>query len=132
MEANTHNFENVIDSLNTNIGIELNEHKSPVINPKMTIGTFGNVSNGKSSTIQSLTGVKTQKFEDELKQGKTIKLGYTNMKMYQCEQCDTVRTSDGKTDNIPCECGKILQSEKMVSFCDAPGHNSYDLWCWNG
>ena len=69
---------------------------------------LGSVSDGKSTTVYSLTGVKTQRHSDEMKRNITIKPGYANMKIYQDE--------DGLLNTTN---GEIVHH---VSFIDCPGH----------
>lgn len=82
--------------------------------PIINIGMLGSVSDGKSTTVHSLTGIKTQRHSDEMKRNITIKPGYANMKIYQNdnqpEEMDDYNT-EGK--------GKLVHH---VSFIDCPGH----------
>jgi translation initiation factor 2 subunit 3 len=77
--------------------------------PIINIGMLGSVSDGKSTTVYSLTGIKTQRHSDEMKRNITIKPGYANAKIYK-----------NKTDgyNINGE-GELVHH---VSFIDCPGH----------
>jgi translation initiation factor 2 subunit 3 len=81
-----------------------NFSNQPIIN----IGMLGSVSDGKSTTVYSLTGVKTQRHSDEMKRNITIKPGYANMKIY----------STGEDYNTTGE-GELVHH---VSFIDCPGH----------
>jgi translation initiation factor 2 subunit 3 len=82
--------------------------KQPIIN----IGMLGSVSDGKSTTVHSMTGVKTQKHSNEMKRNITIKPGYANMKIYKSNE-----TSDSSHYNI--KKGELVHH---VSFIDCPGH----------
>ena len=76
--------------------------------PNINIGMLGSVSDGKSTTVYSLSGVKTQRHSSEMKRNITIKPGYANMKIYEDEDGYNVN-GDGKIVN-------------HVSFIDCPGH----------
>jgi translation initiation factor 2 subunit 3 len=85
-------------------------NNQPIIN----IGMLGSVSDGKSTTVFSLTGVKTQRHSDEMKRNITIKPGYANMKIYQ-NKTDDNDLSDFNTEGE----GELVHH---VSFIDCPGH----------
>ncbi len=76
--------------------------------PITNIGMLGSVSDGKSTTVYSLTGVKTQRHSSEMKRNITIKPGYANMKIYKDDEGYNVRGD-----------GDIVHH---VSFIDCPGH----------
>ena len=50
----------------------------------INIGTIGHVSHGKSTLVNAITGVKTQRHSLERIRNITIKLGYANAKIYKC------------------------------------------------
>lgn len=77
------------------------------IQPVVNIGMLGSVSDGKSTTVYSLSGVKTQRHSSEQKRNITIKPGYANMKIYQDDNGYNVKK------------GKLVHH---VSFIDCPGH----------
>jgi translation initiation factor 2 subunit 3 len=85
-------------------------NSQPIIN----IGCLGSVSDGKSTLIAKLTGIKTQKHSDELKRNITINQGYGNLKIFY----DNVNyyTTDS-TGNIS-DCELV----NHISFVDCPGH----------
>ena len=85
-------------------------NNQPIIN----IGCLGCVSDGKSTLIDKLTGIKTQKHSQEKVRNITIKQGYGNMKIWQDEfnQYHTTNNNDFKLVN-------------HISFVDCPGHNDY-------
>ncbi len=85
----------------------MNIELQPIIN----IGMLGSVSDGKSTTVHSLTGIKTQRHSDEMKRNITIKPGYANMKIYE--------NDDGDYSFSDTEGGKLIHH---VSFIDCPGH----------
>jgi translation initiation factor 2 subunit 3 len=84
--------------------------------PILNIGMLGSVSDGKSTTVLKLSGIKTQKYSSELKRNITIKPGYANMKIFN---------NNGKLDS--CNSNEILEGELVhhLSFVDCPGH--YEL-----
>ncbi len=82
----------------------MNIEFQPIIN----IGMLGSVSDGKSTTVHSLTGIKTQRHSDEMKRNITIKPGYANMKIYKNEEGE-----------LTTQTGKLVHH---VSFIDCPGH----------
>ena len=81
-----------------------NKYMQPIVN----IGMLGSVSDGKSTTVRSLSGVSTQRHSSEMKRNITIKPGYANMKIYKDEDGYNVKES-----------GSIVHH---VSFIDCPGH----------
>jgi len=50
--------------------------------PILNIGCLGSVSDGKSTTVLQLTGIKTQTHSNEKTRNITIKPGYANMKVW--------------------------------------------------
>lgn len=70
----------------------------------INIGTIGHVAHGKSTVVKAISGVQTVRFKNELERNITIKLGYANAKIYQC-------------DNEACPrptCYRSFKSEKEV------------------
>ena len=54
----------------------------------INIGTIGHVAHGKSTVVRAISGVKTVRFKKELVSNITIKLGYANAKIFQCEEME--------------------------------------------
>lgn len=84
--------------------------------PLAVLGMAGSVACGKSTLTKVITGVTTQKHSSELINNASIKLGYTNLKIYH----------DG--EKYVCNPKVINDNYKLVkhlSISDAPGHNSY-------
>ncbi|MGG7076479.1 selenocysteine-specific translation elongation factor [Clostridium sardiniense] len=64
----------------------------------LMIGTCGHIDHGKTSLIKELTGVDTDRLEEEKRRGITIDLGFTDL---------------------------ILKSNRRVAFVDVPGHEKF-------
>ena len=84
-------------------------NQQPIIN----IGCLGSVSDGKSTLIEKLTNVKTQRHSSEKIRNITIKQGYANMKIWR-------KNNDYYTTN-----SEIKSEDELInhiSFVDCPGH----------
>ncbi|KAF4123547.1 translation initiation factor 2 subunit 3 [Geosmithia morbida] len=98
----------------------------------INIGTIGHVAHGKSTVVKAISGVQTVRFKNELIRNITIKLGYANAKIYQCDNPQCARPtcfrsykSDKEVDP-PCErdgCSGTYRLLRHVSFVDCPGHD---------
>lgn len=89
--------------------------------PTITIGTAGHVAHGKSSLVECITGIATQRHSDERKRNCTIALGYASAKIYRCHHCNHYQSVVAD----PCEnCAVSGETELAanVSFVDVPGH----------
>ncbi|KAJ7430415.1 translation initiation factor eIF2 gamma subunit [Mycena galericulata] len=114
-----------------------------VISKQATInlGTIGHVAHGKSTVVKAISGVTTVRFENELVRNITIKLGYANAKIYQCENqacprpgCYRSYRSD-KESRPFCErpgCNSLMNLVRHVSFVDCPGHDILMATMLNG
>ena len=80
----------------------------------LNVGCIGSVSHGKSTMVEKLTGIKTQKHSKELERNITINLGYANIKIYYNK--DT-----GVFQNEP---GEGFELYRHISFVDCPGHKA--------
>lgn len=107
----------------------------------INIGTIGHVAHGKSTVVKSLSGVLTVRFKNEKERNITIKLGYANAKIFECdnERCprpERYRSAGSiKEDSFPCdrpECGGKFRLIRHVSFVDCPGHDILMATMLNG
>ena len=83
--------------------------------PIINIGCLGSVSDGKSTLVSKLSGIKTQRHSDELKRNITINQGYGNLKIYS-DSVNYYTTDSTGTIN---DC----QLVNHISFVDCPGHH---------
>lgn len=90
--------------------------------PEVNIGTLGHVDNGKSTIVQSVTGVWPARHSEELKRGITIKIGYADAAIYRCPRCE--EPFNYTTSQMCPNCGSETVFERAISFIDCPGHHS--------
>ena len=81
----------------------------------INVGLVGHVANGKTTLVQRLSGVNTKKNSQEIKSGKTIKLGYANCIIWHCLICDAIYTT-GQTENINCCSNSNIEKFKIIAF----------------
>lgn len=96
--------------------------------PSYNIGLVGHVSHGKSTCCKVLTGVETFKHSKEKEKGITMKIGYTNCKIFKCSVCpepQCYNSSNGEVDSFECSaCKTSCELVQYFSFVDCPGHES--------
>ena len=93
------------------------------IQPNFNLGTLGSVSDGKSTMIYQLTGIKTQKHSSEKHRNITIKPGYANLKIWFCNNCNNYESSSSNQNEMKCKCcEENTQLINYLSFVDCPGH----------
>ncbi|KAF7989405.1 hypothetical protein HCN44_008079 [Aphidius gifuensis] len=107
----------------------------------INIGTIGHVAHGKSTTVKALSNVQTVRFKNELERNITIKLGYANTKIYECDnkKCPRpvryISSGSSKDDSFPCfrpSCTGRFQLVRHISFVDCPGHDILMATMLNG
>ena len=91
--------------------------------PEVNIGVVGHVDHGKTTLVQALTGVWTMRHSEEIKRGMTIKLGYADGEVWECEGCPF---PDRFSPEPVCECDPKAGAKlrRRLSFVDAPGHET--------
>jgi len=98
------------------------EHKTLKRQPEVNIGTIGHVDHGKTTLVESLTGVWASRHSEELKRGITIKLGYADAVIFKCPKCESPRNLS--THETCPKCGTKGVFIRALSFVDAPGHEA--------
>ncbi|MEB3845007.1 MAG: translation initiation factor IF-2 subunit gamma [Desulfurococcales archaeon] len=89
--------------------------------PEVNIGVVGHVDHGKTTLVQALTGVWTMRHSEEIRRGMTIKLGYADGEVWECEGCGF---PDKFSPEPVCECDPSATPKlrRRLSYVDAPGH----------
>ncbi|MBD3164081.1 translation initiation factor IF-2 subunit gamma [Candidatus Woesearchaeota archaeon] len=93
--------------------------KAANIQPELNIGLIGHVDHGKTTLLERLSGKWADTHSEEIKRGITIRLGYANTEFRKCSKCSSYTTKD----KCP-ECSSAAELLRIISFVDAPGHES--------
>jgi translation initiation factor 2 subunit 3 len=91
--------------------------------PSVNIGVVGHVDHGKTTLVNGLTGIWTDRHSEEIKRGISIRLGYADAIFYKCEGCQGSDAYATKADCPTCG-GGAGKPFRSVSFVDAPGHET--------
>lgn len=94
--------------------------------PTINIGTIGSVSHGKTTVVRQISGVRTQRYQEEIDSNRTIYLGYGNAKIYICPKTGytVVQGSDDPIPKHPTTNEELI-CYRHISFVDCPGHKAY-------
>ena len=87
------------------------------------VGTLGHVSEGKSTLVRALTGIKTQRHAKEQERNITIHLGYANCKVYQNSDTGELRALQTR-DPAPGPMSEWILVAHL-SWVDCPGHEAF-------
>ena len=94
------------------------------LQPLFNLGVLGSVSDGKSTLVRTMSGIRTQKSKEEKKRNITINAGYANFKIYKLNE----EYNDNNLNEYVL--GIDLKEEEKryydlvnhLSFIDCPGH----------
>jgi translation initiation factor 2 subunit 3 len=88
--------------------------------PDAIVSTAGHVDHGKTQTTYALSGVWVMRHSEEVKKAMTIKLGYTQVGVYDCGE--EYYYTDGILQNGRCPSGAEPKLIRRISLLDVPGH----------
>jgi len=91
----------------------------------INVGCIGHVSNGKSTLVRQMTGIKTQKFKSERERNCTINVGYGNCKIYHSKITDEYKYTGSHISEETDSEGNAMELIHHISFVDCPGHENY-------
>jgi translation initiation factor 2 subunit 3 len=88
--------------------------------PDAIVSTAGHVDHGKTQTTYALSGVWVMRHSEEVKKAMTIKLGYTQVGVYDCGE--EYYYTDGILQSGRCPSGAEPKLIRRISLLDVPGH----------
>ena len=88
--------------------------------PEVNIGMVGHVDHGKTTLTKAITGKWTDTHSEEMRRGITIKLGYADAAFYKCQDMEPPSCYVSN----PSKCPNGAELLRVVSFVDAPGHET--------
>jgi len=102
-------------------------HLSDIIQNQavLNVGCIGHVSNGKSTLVKQMTGIKTQKFKSERERNCTINVGYGNCKIFYSEPTGEYKFVGSGVNCEKDSNGNVMKLIHHISFVDCPGHENY-------
>jgi len=89
---------------------------------QINIGTIGHVDHGKTTLVQAISGVWTDRHSEEIKRGISIKLGYADAILRKCPTCPEPQCYT--TETVCPHCGSKTEVIRRISFVDSPGHEA--------
>jgi translation initiation factor 2 subunit 3 len=92
------------------------------LRPVVNVGVVGHVDHGKTTLVNALSGVWTDKHSEEIKRGISIRLGYADATFRKCPNCSDPQCYTTKA--ICSYCGADTSILRTVSFVDSPGHET--------
>lgn len=90
--------------------------------PVVNVGVVGHVDHGKTTLVNALSGVWTDKHSEEIKRGISIRLGYADATFRKCPNCPDPQHYTTKA--LCSYCGADTSILRTVSFVDSPGHET--------
>ncbi len=89
--------------------------------PDSILITAGHVDHGKTTVVEALSGEWVARHSEEIRRAMTIKLGYTNVDLYDCGGEYPV-VPNGLVKDGKCPDGGDAKFIRRISILDAPGH----------